>query len=68
MFTLDTWDIVLLAVAGFVAVTTLVRLMAARRDELLKKLRRDFEREQVRLKLEEKKKKRKQKDEAEKAA
>jgi hypothetical protein len=30
---LDRWDILLLAVAGYVAVMALVRLMARRRDE-----------------------------------
>jgi len=50
---LSTADVVLLAIASFVAVTTLVRLMQAQRDALLKKLGSDFEAEQNRLKAEE---------------
>lgn len=57
MFTLDTWDWVLLAIAGFVAVTTLLKLMQVYRDDLMKKLRSDFEVEQQRLAIEEKKRK-----------
>ena len=55
---LSTWDIVLLAIAGFIAVTTLLRLMQSYRDDLLKKLRGDFEQEQQRLEAEEREKKR----------
>jgi heme exporter protein D len=36
---MSVWDGVLLAVAAFIAVTTLVRLMIARRNELLAQLR-----------------------------
>jgi hypothetical protein len=36
---MSVWDGVLLAVAAFIAVTSLVRLMIARRNELLSKLR-----------------------------
>ena len=60
MFALDTWDWILLAIAGFVAVTTLLRLMQAYRDDLLKKLRSDFEVEQQRLAIEEKKQKKRE--------
>ena len=66
MFTLDTWDWVLLAIAGFVAVTTLLKLMQVYRDDLMKKLRSDFEVEQQRLAIEEKK--RKKREAREKAA
>lgn len=66
MFALDTWDWILLAIAGFVAVTTLLKLMQVYRDDLLKKLRSDFEVEQQRLAIEEKK--RKKQEAREKAA
>ncbi len=65
MLGLGTWDIVLLAVAAFIAVTTLVTLMQSHRDSLLKKLRSDFNNEQQRLQIEERTKK---KEEAKKAA
>lgn len=54
MHALDTWDFVLLAIAGFIAVTTLVKLMRAHRDDVLKRLRTDFDAEQQRLAVEEK--------------
>ncbi len=37
---MDGWDIALLAVAGYVAVTTLVRLMLRRRDQMVEQLQR----------------------------
>jgi len=37
---MDGWDIALLAVAGYVAVTALVRLMLRRRDQMVEQLRR----------------------------
>ena len=57
MLGLNTWDWVLLAIAGFVAVTTLLKLMQVYRDDLMKKLRSDFEVEQQRLVIEEQKQK-----------
>jgi hypothetical protein len=36
---MDRWDIFLIAVAGYVSVVSLVRLMAQRRDELVAKIR-----------------------------
>ncbi len=39
------WQMILLLVAGFVAVTTLVRLMAARRGALVAHLQREAEAE-----------------------
>ena len=60
MPTLSTWDIVLLAIAAFVAVTTLLKLMQAYRDDLLKKLRSDFDAEQHRLAVEEREQQRKE--------
>ena len=53
MFALDAWDWILLAIAAFVAVTSLLRLMQSYRDDLLKKLRSEFEAEQHRLAIEE---------------
>jgi hypothetical protein len=38
MMELDKWDVAILAVAAFVAVTALVRLMLARRDEVLREI------------------------------
>jgi heme exporter protein D len=45
---MDTWDIVLLVVAGYLAVMALVRLMLRRRDQLLDEYRRQAEAEQQR--------------------
>jgi len=60
---MDVWDWVLLAIGGFIAVTTLVRLMRGRRDQLLAELTAKAKQEQERKKLAElidqKKKKRK---------
>ena len=39
---MDRWDVVLLVVAGYVAITALVRLMIRRRDQLLDELRQHF--------------------------
>jgi len=39
---MDRWDVVLLVVAGYVAITALIRLMIRRRDQLLDELRRHF--------------------------
>jgi hypothetical protein len=66
MLALDTWDIVLLAIAAFIAITSLLRLMQIYRDDLLKKLRSDFDKEQQHLKSEERR--RKKKEAKEKAA
>jgi len=41
----STWDVVILAAAAFVAVIVLVRLMTARRDQLLDELSRDTKRQ-----------------------
>jgi hypothetical protein len=57
MYALDTWDWILLAIAAFVGVTTLLKLMQVYRDDLLKKFRKDFEVEQQRLAAEERKRK-----------
>ncbi len=44
---MSVWDGVLLAVAAFIAVTTLVRLMIARRNNVLAQLRREKRAEQA---------------------
>lgn len=36
---MNRWDVVLLVIAGYVAVTALVRLMIRRRDQLLDEVR-----------------------------
>jgi len=38
MFSLDRWDVALLAIVGYMAVVTLVRLMARDRDRLVSQL------------------------------
>lgn len=40
---MDVWDIVLLVVVTYIALTSLVRLMLGRRDALLKDLQRQLE-------------------------
>ncbi|HUT92398.1 MAG TPA: hypothetical protein VMY37_23080 [Thermoguttaceae bacterium] len=47
---MNRWDIVLLVVAGYVAVTALVRLMTRRRDQLLDELRQHFKKSKRRKK------------------
>lgn len=39
MFGMDAWDVVLFAGTGFIAVMTLTKLMASRRQELIKGIR-----------------------------
>ncbi len=51
MLSLDAWDLVLLAIASYVAVLSLVRLMAARRQQLSDGLREQFAAEQARQQL-----------------
>ena len=61
---MDVWDWVLLAVGGYLAITSLVRLMRRRRDEVLAELdvQAHDQRERQRLAdLEEKRRQRKQK-------
>jgi hypothetical protein len=59
---MDVWDLVLLSIGAFVAVTTLVRLMRRRRDavlaELTVKARDEQERKQHAEAAEKRKKKR----------
>ena len=43
MGTMDSWDVTLLIVAGYLAIVTLVRLMARRRNQVFEELRRQAE-------------------------
>jgi uncharacterized oligopeptide transporter (OPT) family protein len=42
---MDSWDVTLLVVAGYLAVVTLVRLMARRRNQVFEELRQKAEEE-----------------------
>jgi len=53
MASMDGWDVALLAVAGYVAVSSLVRLMIRHRDLLTAKFRQEVKAEQLRKKAEE---------------
>ena len=65
---LARWEIALLAVAGYVAIVSLVRLMVRRRDELVSDLREKIRAEQLRkkttAKVDRKKQKKQDQDEA----
>jgi len=54
---MDGWDLTLLVVAGYVAVVTLVRLMARRRDQMLDEFRRKLRKEKQRNEAEERNRK-----------
>jgi hypothetical protein len=56
---MDAWQWILLGAAAFVAVVSLVRLMQARRDELIADMRQQMEAEQQRREVEERRAKRK---------
>jgi hypothetical protein len=43
---MDNWDITLLVIAGYLAVVSLMRLMARRRDQVLGQLQQQVEDEQ----------------------
>jgi hypothetical protein len=45
MGNMDSWDVTLLVVAGYLAVVTLVRLMARRRNQVFEELRHKAEEE-----------------------
>lgn len=49
---MDGWDIVLLGMAGFVAIVALVRLMLRRRDQLVERFRRDLKQQRRRQNVE----------------
>jgi hypothetical protein len=46
MGNMDGWDLALLAITGYVAVVTLVRLMARHRDQVVSRFRHDMQRQQ----------------------
>jgi len=52
MADLSYWDIALLAVAGFLAVVALVRLMARHRDQLVERLGREAQQQHRRKQAE----------------
>jgi hypothetical protein len=62
MSNMDRWDVLLLIGAGFAAVVALIQLMLARRDEILRTLKADFEAEQQRKRDEERKTKQREAD------
>jgi hypothetical protein len=45
MDALNSWDVALFVVAGYIAVVSLVRLMVGRRDTLTRQVREEFERQ-----------------------
>ena len=53
---MSSWDMVLLGVAGFIAITSLVRLMARQRRIVLAKLQTEVAEEQARQEAEKKEK------------
>lgn len=60
---MSTFDFVLLAVATYLAVITLVQLMRRRREGIIKDLTKEVELEQERIREEKKKEKRRQRRE-----
>jgi hypothetical protein len=44
---MDRWDVMLMGVAGYVAIASLVRLMANRRNELVGKIREEIARQRA---------------------
>ena len=59
MFGLDGWDIAIIAVAAYISVTALVRLMHRRRDALVDDIGRQVETEVQRRREQKKQQKRK---------
>ena len=57
MFNLDRWDVALLAVAGYIAVVSLSRMMARHRDRFVSKLQQQAAAEQQRQRAEARQKK-----------
>ncbi len=53
MGNMDGWDVALLVVSGYVAVVTLVRLMARRRNQMMEEFRRELKKEKRRKQAEE---------------
>ena len=56
MANMDGWDVALLVMAGYVAVISLVRLMVARRDQMMKAFRKEVAKERARKAEEERQK------------
>ncbi len=52
MGSMDGWDVALLAVAGYVALVTLVRLMIRRRNQLMDEFRHEVAQEKKRKQAE----------------
>jgi uncharacterized OsmC-like protein len=67
MQNMDGWDVALLAVAGYVAATALVRLMIRRRNRMIEQIRVQIEEERKRREAEEKRKRFEQADRREAA-
>jgi len=44
---MDKWDVVMITAAAYVAVISLVRLMAARRDQVIRHLRSEIEKQRL---------------------
>jgi len=47
---MDRWDILIIAGAGYLATVALVRLMAARRDQLVQQVRKQVEQQRAQQK------------------
>ena len=45
MGNMDSWDVALLVVSGYVALVTLVRLMVRRRNQMMEEFRRELKKE-----------------------
>jgi hypothetical protein len=65
--TMNQWDVALLAIAGYVAVVSLARLMLRRRDQLLAEFREQLQRER-RKKAEQEKRKRAEEEQRQRPA
>ena len=65
---MDSWDLVLLVVAGYVATVALVRLMTQRRDQMLQRLRKQMEKERQRQRVAEMREQQQQRDRRPEAA
>ena len=53
MGNMDSWDVALLVVSGYVALVTLVRLMVRRRNQMMEEFRRELDKEKRRKRAEE---------------
>ena len=61
MGNMDSWDVILLMVAGYVAVMALVRLMIRRRDQMQAEFREEVRKEKKRRAAEQRQKQAEQK-------